>query len=549
MKTSKIHISLICIFSSLFVLGQEHVIKIIESTDVHGAIYPYKFTYDTTTNYINTEQKHICTKVMNFMEYDAATVGNHDIEAGHPVYDKLSREFDFPWLAANAISKESGEPYFPPYSIINLKGFKIAIFGMVTPGIPNWLPEKLWEGIEFRDMVETAQEWIPKIIESEKPDLVIGLFHSGVEHTYGEHNAQTFKNPNAIKLVAQAVEGIDIIFAGHDHRQYNFTMKGPSGDDVLIIDPGSHAKYAGVATIHFNFNKKTQSFEKNISGEIIDLQNYRPDGEFMIRMRGEMEVVKEYLNKPIGENTSAIYSRDCFFGCAAFTDLIHLIQLEISGAEISFTSPLSFNTEIMEGPLYVRDLFKLYKFENQLLTMKLKGNEIDDYLEFSYAYWFNHMKHEDDHLLKFRKDSLGNLVVSQWDQKYRLENDFFNFSTAAGISYTVDVSKPEFERVEIYTLADGSAFDTARTYTVAVNSYRGSGGGGHLTIGAKLDKAELAGRLVTVTERDLRYHVLEWITNKKIIYPVKIDNWKVIPQTWWEKGKKQDYEILFPDHD
>ena len=55
-------------------------------------------------------------EVMNYMGYDAGTVGNHDIEAGHAVYDRLVKEYNFPLLAANAVDTETGKPYFKPYT-------------------------------------------------------------------------------------------------------------------------------------------------------------------------------------------------------------------------------------------------------------------------------------------------------------------------------------------------------------------------------------------------------------------------------------------------
>ena len=88
---------------------------------------------------------------MNYMGYHAASVGNHDIEAGHPVYDKLVKEFEFPWLAANAIDVKTGKPYFPPYAVFNRHGAKIVVFGLCTPGIPTWLPEDIWDRVPGHD--------------------------------------------------------------------------------------------------------------------------------------------------------------------------------------------------------------------------------------------------------------------------------------------------------------------------------------------------------------------------------------------------------------
>ena len=187
---------------------------------------------------------------MNYLQYDAGTVGNHDLEAGPAVYNKIRSGFDFPWLAANAIRSESGEPYFDPYAMVQAGRMKIAVFGLITPGIPNWLPKNLWPEMEFRDMVETAQEWIPRIMEEEDPDLVVGLFHSGTDSSYGG-SPEPFLNENAVLRVAGKVPGFDIIFAGHDHQVGSQWVVNMLGDSVLVIDPGSHARYAGEATITF----------------------------------------------------------------------------------------------------------------------------------------------------------------------------------------------------------------------------------------------------------------------------------------------------------
>ena len=82
-------------------------------------------------------------------------------------------------------------------------GIKIAILGLITPSVPNWLPEFLWKGIEFEDMIESAEKWVPIIQEKEKPDLLIGLFHSGVDFTYNDEDEDTYKNENASQLVAE----------------------------------------------------------------------------------------------------------------------------------------------------------------------------------------------------------------------------------------------------------------------------------------------------------------------------------------------------------
>ena len=142
-------------------------------------------------NFIKTDVTNIWTDTLNFLKYDVVSVGNHDIEAGHPVYDKMEAELNMPYICANIVDAESGEPYFPPYAIITRQGVKIAVLGLTEPGIAHQLPNQFWSGMEIIDMVETARKWIPIIQEEEAPDLIVGLFHAGVDYTYGGATADT----------------------------------------------------------------------------------------------------------------------------------------------------------------------------------------------------------------------------------------------------------------------------------------------------------------------------------------------------------------------
>lgn len=105
-----------------------------------------------------------------------------------------------------------------------------------------------------------------------------------------------------------------------------------------------------------------------------------------------------------------ISSKDAFFGPSAFIDLIHQLQLDITGADISFCAPLSAYAEIKEGDIRMSDMFNLYKFENMLYTMVLTGKEVKDFLEMSYDLWVNQMTSPDDHLLLLNEKTTVSVV-------------------------------------------------------------------------------------------------------------------------------------------
>jgi len=526
-------------------------VRIAVTTDVHGMIFPYDlisrspsdhslahiFSYVTAQrdnedtlfylldngdflqgqptvyyhNFIDTLNEHLSARVMNFMGYDAGTVGNHDIEAGPLVYDRLLPAFRFPWLAANAIISDTGEPYFKPYTILKAGRKKIAVLGLITPGIPNWLPKNLWPRMEFQDMVEAAREWVPRILEKEDPDLLVGLFHSGTDASYSG-NPDDPMNENAVMLVAEQVPGFHIIFAGHDHRVSVQRIANTAGDSVLIIDPGSHARYAGEATIKF----KTRQILT--SGKNIPMQDYEPSEDFMTRFASDYEQVADYLDDTITWLAGDMTGLDALFGPSSMISLIHQVQLDLSGAQISFAAPLSISAVLQEGPLLVSDMFKLYRYENLLYRMELSGDEIDGFLEHAAGSWFNTMSGPGDHLLQFDPDQPG-----------RLTAPYYSFSSAAGINYTVDVTRPPGDRVRIETLDNGLPFAESEIYTVAVNSYRGNGAGGHLTVGAGIPKEELIRRISWSTDRDLRYHLMEYLRQQDTLLPRTVHNWSCVP--------------------
>jgi 2',3'-cyclic-nucleotide 2'-phosphodiesterase/3'-nucleotidase len=576
---------ILLIFSST-VFSQTVKVKIIETSDVHGAIFPYDFLQDkpartslaqvmtylkeqrADTNqivflldngdklqgnpavyYINFEKKegkHLLADIMNFMQYDAATVGNHDIEPGPEVYNRFRNDISFDWLAANAIDESTNKPYFKPYTTIERGGIKIAVFGMITPYVPNWLPEKLYKGIRFDDMIETAKEWVKKIRAWEQPDILIGLFHAGVDASYGGQNVETYKNENAAELVAKNVPGFDIVFVGHDHQGHNYKIRNVDDGEVLILGPQANARTLAVANLTLKFDKHCSFFEiKEKSGEIIDVRNYKPDEEFLSRYSNLFDEIKKYSSQKIGENKTLIKSADGIFGPSVATDLINSIQLELTGADISFTPPFSFNDVVEAGDLHVRDIFSLLRYENYLYTMELTGKEIKDYLEYSYGNWLNQMKDENDHLLRFKKNEKGELILSNRTNSPELYERFYNYDCAAGIDYEVDVTKPVGERIKIKKFSDGRKFNLNEKYKVAINSYRGSGGGGHLTRGAGIPKEDLNKRILKSTDTDFRYYVIEYVKKKKVIEPKLLNNWKIVPENFWLKGKAKDYQILF----
>ena len=555
---------------------REVKLKIVQTSDIHGSYYPVDLRSGMETagslacvhaflqqqreqygdnlillengdilqgqptayyyNYIDTLSSHLTADMLRFMGYDAATVGNHDVETGRQVLDRWAGQCSCPVLGANIIDTATGKPHFQPYTILRKGGVKIAVLGMITPAIPVWLGQHLWRGLRFDDMEQTARRWVEEIRRREKPDLLIGLFHAGVqaETLMGKYRE------NASMEVAQRVPGFDIVLAGHDHQPFCAKVCNEAGDSVLVMNPGAGGKEVVDIDVRLKLRGRKVT-EKQISGVLTPAKEYGASREFLQHFDPPYQTLQQFVSKKIGRIDRTITVRDAFFGPSEFIDLIHSLQLSISGADISLAAPLSCDVTISQGELTVGDMFNLYVFENQLYTMRLTGREVRLMLEMSYDGWTNRMTSPDDHLLRFRPEA-------EWGGHRScalLENYLHNFDSAAGIRYTVDVTQPEGKRVQILSMADGTPFQEERSYRVAVNSYRGTGGGEFLTKGAGISQEEIPSRILSSTDRDLRYYLMRYIEQQGGVSPHRLNHWKFIPSEWTEPAARRDYQLMY----
>lgn len=551
-------------------------IKVLATSDIHGCFFPYNFIERKEMkgslarashyvkeqrkefgqnlilldngdilqgqptcyycNYVNPKMPNAAATAINYMKYDAQAMGNHDIETGHAVYDKWISEVKCPMLGANVVDKVTGKPYLKPYIVLERENVKIAVLGLLTPAIPNWLHESLWSGLHFEEMVECSKRWVKHIKEVDNPDLIVGLFHSG----WNGGISTLHYNEDATESVAKNVDGFDIIFFGHDHNKRKAIIKSTTGKDVLCLDPSCNAMYIADATIDITFEDGKVK-DKQIEGLIADISDTPIDQDFVHSMKAVEDSVRQYTGRKIGTFTKTISTSDCFFGSSPFNDFIHEIQLNVTGADISFNAPLTFESKINEGDVFMSDMFKLYRYENQMYVMKMRGKEVRKHLEMSYDQWVNTMTSPDDHIMLLSEKT-------QYDrQKCGFKNLTFNFDSAAGIDYVVDVTKPNGQKVKILQMSNGEPFVEDKWYRVVMNSYRGNGGGELLTKGAGISAKELESRIMWKSDKDQRYYIIKEIEKKGTVTPITYNNWKFIPEEWTKNAIERDKEALFGD--
>ena len=484
-------------------------------------------------NYVDTTGTHLFTELVSYMKYDAVTVGNHDIETGHAVYDKLTAELaarKIPFLGGNAVRNDNGEPYFPVYKTFRRGGMKVAVLGFTNPNMKAWLAEPVWSGMQFVSLIPCVQEWVDRVRAKERPDLVVVVVHSGS----GAGDGSMLESQGLDLL--DTLQGVDVLVTSHDHRPL---VKEKDG--TWLINGGARAGYVGHAVVAAQ--KRGGKLSKEITGEYVRMDKGKVDAAMEERFRPAFEKVRAFTLQPVGELAMELRTRDAYTGMSDYINLVHTVQLSVPEAQISFAAPLTYNGTVKAGGVIYNDMFTIYPFENQLNVVRLTGQEIKDYLEYSYDHW---IQTPGRHVLKIVDTPDARTGAPRWSFVGRS----YNFDSAAGLVYTVDVTRPAGSRIQIKSLADGSAFDPQAWYNVAMTSYRASGGGDIIIKGAGVPEEEVDARVVNrypeIREIIYQYFKKHGTVDAALVGdPAVLGEWHFVPEKLAGPMLDADMKLIF----
>jgi 2',3'-cyclic-nucleotide 2'-phosphodiesterase/3'-nucleotidase len=220
--------------------------------------------------------------------------------------------------------------------------------------------------------------------------------------------------------------------------------------------------------------------------------------------------------------------------------MIHKVQLEHTGADISFASPLSSNVIIPPGDITFSDLFRIYRFENTLAVLSMSGREILDYLEYAYDLWVNQMTSPSDRMLKtkYNPQQSGTFLGRQFiiPQYY--------FDSGAGLDYEIDVTKPAGNRIRVLRMWNDEPFDENRIYKVVTTAYRAAGAGGHMDLGAGISVTEMPNRIIYHDNIMIRELIRKEFIRQGEIVPFNFGNWRFVPEKYAEAARAREFEEL-----
>ncbi|WP_339837076.1 metallophosphatase [uncultured Flavobacterium sp.] len=211
------------------------------------------------TPYFNYYGGELEFKIMSMMQYDLATLGNHDFDNGidgfysqlpHAKFDFVSANYDFKNTILDGIVK--------PYKTFKKAGLKIGVFGLGVE-LEGLVDKKLYKETVYNNPVDVTKDIVRQLKEVEKCDLIICLSHLGFKYK---------SEPNKIcdVLLAQQTKDIDLIIGGHTHTFLDKPVieKNTAGKDVLINQVGCYGINLGRIDFYFSKDEKYADQTKNI---------------------------------------------------------------------------------------------------------------------------------------------------------------------------------------------------------------------------------------------------------------------------------------------
>jgi 2',3'-cyclic-nucleotide 2'-phosphodiesterase/3'-nucleotidase len=453
-------------------------------------------------NRIHNEPVDPMMLAMNALGYTSMTLGNHEYNFGLPVLHKARGEARFPWLSANTLRSGTDEPAFTPYVVREVAGVRVGILGLTTPAIPSWENPAHFAGLAFIDPVASARRWVEVLRTQERVDVVVAAVHFGINQNLADGRVPPGEMPNenpALPL-AQTVPGIDLMFLAHTHTN----IAGLSVNGVLISQAGRWGDRLARADVFLERPDRSSRWRilAKASTTLPISLTTTPDPEILDLVRPYHEATQTWLSQPVGRSAIALSSREARLRDSAIIDLIHRVQLDAGKADISFAAAFTLDATLPASDVTVRDLAALYIYENTLAVVELTGAEVKDALEHAAGY--------------FRAYQPGLTPAELVDPVI----PGYNFDTAEGVEYTLDLRRPRGDRV-VDLRFGGAPIDLNRRFRVAINNYRLNGGGGY--------RMFRNARVVDQANQEIRELMIDWVRRNPEIPSAPTGNWRLLP--------------------
>lgn len=417
------------------------------------------------TLYFNEFKGQADLAFMNLMQYDVMTFGNHEFDLGgspegHKALSDFVKGASFPFVSTNvdfskdkymkslfldSISSNPKQGVIYNGIVKTINGEKVGIFGITTE---ETIQSSSPVNITFSNYIEEAKQAVAAF-EKQDVNKIIAVTHIGYDDNV------EFDND---RMLASAVEGIDVIIGGHSHTQINepvvidTDIKGSKKDVTVIVQAYQYNDFLGTVDVDFNQEGKIVSQ----SGMLIKLADQKEDLEAAAKLKPYAEKIAIVKNTTSGATamkdlkTLGVRKKETELGNLLTDAMLDQAKEIDKDIVVAFQNGGGIRSAINQGEITLGEILTVLPFGNTLVSMKLTGSEIQEALERSVS--------------TYPKENGGFLHVS-------------------GLKFTFDSSKPVGSRVQKVEVKgkDGvyATLQKSSEYSIVTHAFTAKGGDGY----------------------------------------------------------------------
>lgn len=367
--------------------------------------------------------------VLGEMGMVASSVGNHEFDAGwpelqrlieggqHPDDDEIWPGSVFPFLGANVIDDETGEPALPAAHTMRVSGIPVALLGVGYTDTPGIVVPGATDGLSFIDEVTSANEHAERLVDEGYEAIVLTAHLGGSSWASG------------------LVDDIDVALGGHSHSRIDTVVDG-----MPVLQAGSNGRTLGV--VDLVLDKRTRDVVE-VETELVpvDHEGVTPNARIAELVEGYAAEIAPIVEQVVGEAATDLTRQRNSAGESQLGNLIADAQRAWTDADLAFMNAGGIRADLSAGEVIWGDLFTIQPFGNTLVSMTMTGDQVVRLLE---QQW---------------QGGSGMLQIS-------------------GFTYTWDSDAPVGERV-VEVIVDGEPIDADTSYDVVANVFLAGGGDGY----------------------------------------------------------------------
>jgi len=397
---------------------------------------------------------HPVLDVLNGMGYDVGTFGEHEFEYGPAEMVRILAGAHFPYVSGNIRVPGRDTLAYSAYTVVRRQGLRVGVTGFTTPGVMVWSRRSLAGQLRVARIESSAD---PVMQELRKDaDLVVVLAHTGLSGP-STYDTTGVGAENVAVSLSQIATRPDLVIVGHSHRVLADTVL----NGVHFVQPAAFGQ--GLAVVHVDLRRQGGVWRMTrVRAQLVSLKTVPISAKIRRRLADADAAVRIWAAKPAAQAGSPMQTATARAEDTPLIQYVTDVMRRQAHADLAATPVFDLRTKLELGPITNAEVFGLYPAEYTLRAVRISGSALTAYLEQSARYFYS--------------DTTGRVAVNALASP-------LNYDIVGGAQYSIDLTQPPGRRIRDLRVG-GRAVQPTDSFTLALSSFRQSGGGNFAMLSA-----------------------------------------------------------------